>query len=185
MLSGIIFITQFTFGQQKSVSFIPDTSVNNIKLNDYVSTEKVLGAKAWEKNFEANNLFPRIEIVNQNKKQILRLLFHYGGSKNSVDEFEILAIDKSYKFPKQTIAMSTRSFKTSRDITLFTKKSKVIKMLGSKYKVLNKRGDYEQVHFEIGNPSNFLKRYNQYKYYISCTFKKGFLIKYSFGFEYP
>lgn len=182
---GIIFVTNLAFAQQKPRLSIPDTSVNNIMINDHVSTEKVLGTKIWEKNFEANGLFPRIEIVNTRKTQILRLLFHYGGSENSVDEFELLAIDKNYKLPKQVIKMNTDCFHTSRNITLFMPKSSILKILGNKYKILNKNGDCEQLCYEIANPSDFLKRYNQYKYYIKCTFKKGCLIKYSFGFEYP
>ena len=186
-LRNILLFCLVTLGPEivECQEFIPDTLVNNIKLSDYVSTEKVLGVNAWKKEFESNNLFPRIEVVNQNKTQVLRLFFHYGGNKNSVDEFELEIIDKNYKLPKQVIVMNIDSFKTSRNITLQTTKSNVIKILGNKYKVLSKNEDYEQLYYKIDKPSDFLKRFNQYKYYITCTFKENYLIKYSFGFEYP
>jgi hypothetical protein len=102
-----------------------------------------------------------------------------------VDEFEISSIDKNYKMPKSVVAMNVDSFSTSKNITLFIKKNSVIKILGDKYKELNKKDNHEQLYYEIDSPSDFLKRYNQYKYYIKCTFKKDYLIAYSFGFEYP
>src|SRR5258708_18432 len=181
LLGWIIFVTNPAIGKHKSI--IPDTSVNGIKLNDPASTEKVLGPKVWEKHFEAGGLLPRIEIVNHDRTQVLRLLFHYGGSKNSVDEFEILAIDKSYKLPTQVIVMDVDRFLESRSIALLIKKESVIKAIGNKYKVLKGMADYEQLYFEIDNSSDFVKRHNEYKYYIKCSFKNGSLIKYSFGFQ--
>jgi hypothetical protein len=165
--------------------FIPDTSVNKIELSDYRSTERVLGDSVWGKKFESDGLFPRIELINRARTQVLRLFFHYGGSKNSVDEFEMLDIDRHYKMPEYAIALDIDSFKTSRRIVLDIRKDSLINILGNGCKAFRKKSGYEELYYEVVSPSNLLKRYKQYKYYVKCVLKKGRLIKYSFGFKYP
>jgi hypothetical protein len=178
----LILLSGPAIGQQKRM--IPDTAVNAIKLGDYASTEKVLGARVWDKHFEANGILPRIELVNHDKTQVLRLLFHYGGSRNSVDEFELLAIDKSYKLPGKVVNMNVDGFVTSRKIALGVSKDSVRKVFGNIFKTLSNKAGVEVTSFEMDESTAFVKRHNEYKYYIRCTFRNGMLIKYAFGFEY-
>jgi hypothetical protein len=180
-LGCMILLSGPAIGQQKWM--IPDTAVNVIKLGDYASTEKLLGAKVWEKHFEADGMLPRIEIVNRDKTQVLRLLFDYGGSRNSVDQFELLAIDKSYKLPGKVVRMDVGGFVTSRKIALGMRKDSVIRAIGKDYKMDSKKGGIEVISFEMNESTAFVKRHNEYKYYIKCSFRNGVLIKYSFGFE--
>jgi len=181
-LGWIILLSGPAIGQQKAM--IPDTAVNTIRLGDYTSTEKVLGARVWDKHFEADGMLPRIELVNHDKTQVLRLLFHYGGSRNSVDEFELLAIDKSYKLPAKVVRMDVGGFVTSRKISLGVSKDSVIKVFGKPFKTLGNKAGMEVIAFEMDESTAFVKRHNEYKYYIKCSFRNGMLIKYSFGFEY-
>jgi len=181
VISGLLFWAVTAISQQHG-HLVPDTSVNNININDYKSTELILGKSIWNKQFEHAGSLPRIEIVNKTRTQILRLFFHYGGSKNSVDEFEIMNIDSVYKIPKQAIYLKDDQFITSNKICLGISKMDLVKKLGNSYKS-SISGGIERLVYIIDNKSNFVKRYNQYRYYIKCTFRNDTLIKYSFGFE--
>lgn len=176
-----MFLVVTARGQQNE-RLKPDTAVNNININDYKSTELLLGKNIWNKQFEHTGSLPRIEIVNKTKTQILRLFFHYGGSKNSVDEFEIMSIDSAYKIPKKAIYLKDERFITSNKICLGISKKDLVNKLGNSYKS-SISGSIERLVYTIDDKSNFVKRYNQYRYYIKCTFKNDILIKYSFGFE--
>lgn len=181
LLSGLCFLTATASGQQHEY-LKPDTAVNNININDDESTELVLGKNSWNKQFEQAGSLPRIEVVNKTGTQILRLFFHYGGSKNSVDEFEIINIDSVYRIPKQAIHLKDGQFITSNKIYLGINKGDLVKKLGNNYKS-SISGNVERLVYTADSKSDFVKRYNQYRYYIRCVFKDDILIKYSFGFE--
>jgi hypothetical protein len=166
---------------QKAMIF--DAAVNKIKLEDRASAEKVLGPRIWEKHFEADGLLPRIEIINRDSTQVLRLLVDYGGAMNSANQFQIVAVDKHYKFPKKAVRGNMDSFTTSRKISLFQKKESVIKILGKGYRVLSGKGGDEEIFYESSETDDFVKRHNEYKYFIQCSFRNGVLVKYLFGFE--
>ena len=176
----IILETNPTMGQR---AMIHDTAVNSIKLGDRASTEKVLGRRIWDKHFEADGLLPRIEIVNRDSTQVLRLLVEYGGFMNSVNQFQIIAVDKHYKFPRKAVRMNIDSFTTSRKISLFLKKERVISILGNSYKVLGGKGGDEEIFYESSETDDLVKRHNEYKYFIQCAFRNGVLVNYWFGFE--
>ncbi|WP_217604408.1 hypothetical protein [Chitinophaga sp. GbtcB8] len=179
LISSLLFLTVAASGQQY---LKPDTAVNKININDYESTELVLGKNSWSKQFEQAGSLPRIEVVNKTGTQILRLFFHYGGSKNSVDEFEIINIDSAYKIPKQAIHLKDGQFITSNKICLGISKEDLVKKLGNSYKS-SISGEVERLVYTADSKSDFVRRYNQHGYYIRCVFKDDVLIKYSFGFE--
>lgn len=166
-------------------SFTPDTAVNTLKLADSRNTEKLFGA-IWDKmSFEADGQPPRLEIVNRDSTQVLRLMVNYGGSKDAADQFEVLAVDKHYKFPRKLLRMNIDTFRTSRKITLLLPKDSVVSILGKKYtSSVDKKGN-EELFYELDESNSFVKRYNQWKYFIECSFRNGVLLDYSFGFEYP
>lgn len=178
LASSLLFLIVTANGQHLK----PDTAVNNININNSESTERVLGKNSWDKQFEQAASLPRIEVVNRTGTQILRLLFHYGGSKNSVDEFELMDIDSTYKTPKLAIHLKDEQFITSNEIYLGISKNDLVKKLGNSYKS-SISGNVERLVYTVDDKSNFVRRYNQYRYYIRCVFKNDILIKYSFGFE--
>jgi hypothetical protein len=177
----LVLSAQHSNGQQPA-RLVPDTAVNGIRLDDYNTTEKVLGKNIWNKQFEQAGSLPRIELVNKSKTQALRLFFHYGGSKNAVDEFEILCIDSTYKTPKQAVLIKDELFVTSRKIRLGITREEIVKILGNNYKT-NTTGNTERLVYVLDQKSGFVKRYNQYQYYIKCILNKGVVVKYAFGFE--
>ncbi|HMI63784.1 MAG TPA: hypothetical protein VK518_22870 [Puia sp.] len=182
LLGWMIYLSSPAIGQGRAI--IPDTSVSKIKLGDHASTEKVLGARIWDKCFEAGGILPRIEIVNRDTTQVLRLLFHYGGSRNSVDEFELLTIDKGYKLPRKAAKMDVVGFVTSKNIRLGMSRESIVKAIGNKFKIVSNKGGGEEIYFELDESNQFVKRYNEDTYYIRCRFRNGVLVRYSFGFEY-
>jgi len=181
LISSLLLLTVTASGQQHE-GLKPDTAVNNININDYESTERVLGKNSWSKQFEQAGSLPRIEAVNKTGTQILRLFFHYGGSKNSVDEFELMSVDSAYKIPKQAIHLKDEQFITSNKISLGISKGDLVKKLGNSYKS-SVSGNVERLVYTVDSKSNFVRRYNQHMYYIRCVFKGDTLIKYAFGFE--
>ncbi|MEZ2440403.1 hypothetical protein AB6805_01680 [Chitinophaga sp. RCC_12] len=181
IIAILVLSIQRSNGQQP-VRFAPDTAVNGIYLNDYSTTERVLGKSIWNKQFEQGRSLPRIELINKSKTEVLRLFFHYGGSKNAVDEFEISYIDGAYKAPKLAVVTSDQCFVTSRKIRLGITREEIVKILGNNYKT-DITGNTERLVYVLNQKSGFVKRYNQYQYYIKCILNKGVLVKYAFGFE--
>jgi hypothetical protein len=177
---SLLFVFTFSKGQQHK-SFIPDTMVIQIKINDIGTTEAILGKNIWQCLFESKGNLPRIELINKTKNQSLRLIFHYGGSKNSVDEFEILKIDSFYKIPTQAKVLKIDTFVTGNGIKLGISKDEIVRILGNNYKS-NAKGKIEELLYTLDSKAAFVKRYNQFEYYIRCLFKNGILVKYSFGF---
>ena len=164
-------------------AMIHDTAINKIKMDDPESTVRVLGRRIWDRHFEADGLWPRVEIINRDSSKVLRLMVEYGGFVNSADQFQIIAIDKHYKFPRKAVRMNMDSFTTSRSISLFQKKESVIRVLGKGYKVLAGKGGDEKIFYESSETDDFVKRHNEYKYFIQCVFRNGVLVNYWFGFE--
>jgi hypothetical protein len=74
-------------------------------------------------------------------------------------------------------------FVTSRKIALGISKDCVMKVFGNTFKTLGNKAGVEVISFEMDESTAFVKRHNEYKYYIKCSFRNGMLIKYSFGFE--
>jgi len=181
LISSLLLLAVTANGQQHK-DLNPDTAVNNININDYETTERVLGKNSWSKQFEQAGSLPRIEAVNKAGTQILRLFFHYGGSKNSVDEFELMSVDSAYKISKQAIHLKDEQFITSNKISLGISKGDLVKKLGNSYKS-SVSGNVERLVYTVDSKSNFVRRYNQHTYYIRCVFKNDTLIKYAFGFE--
>ncbi len=165
-----------------------DTAVYNIKLANYASTVQALGNNCWRYCFEQNNSLPRIELVNRHTMQVLRLYFNYGGAKNTVDAFEILMFDSSYKIPLQAIVVNdSAGFVTSKKITLGLTKARVQNVLGRNiWQTITKgnKGQLVCMYVNSNAASPVLKRYNQPQYYIKCIFTNGVLTGYSFGFSY-
>jgi hypothetical protein len=178
-------LSLFSQKQNPSDSFPIEKSVFNIFLAEKKTLTKVLGINAWDKQFEADSMFPRIECLNKNKTEGLRLFFHYGGVKNSVAEFELFLTGGNYIKPAKAYALRITRFRTGKGIVLGLTKNQVIAILGKNGK--HKKGlSGDELSYYTNNPNtSVLKVYNAVAYFIKCKFSKGKLIKYNFGFEYP
>lgn len=179
--SSMLFFAQ----KQKSVPFTMEESVCNIFLQDDRTTTKVLGAGIWEKHFEADGMFPRIECINENGTQGLRLFFHYGGSKNVVDEFELFEIGKGYKKPSRAIILKECEFKSGNRIALGMSKQQIIDIIGKRFISVREKEDEVMKYYTADQNATVLKKYRGVAYFITCRLKNNRLVQYNFGLEYP
>jgi uncharacterized membrane protein len=185
-INNLFWLGWFLFGASPAIAqhaMIHDTAVGRIKMGDPESTVKVLGPRIWEKHFEGDGLLPRIEVINRDSTQVLRLMIEYGGIKNSANQLQILAVDSRYKFPRKAVRVNVDKFTSGLKVSLSQKKESVIRVLGKDYKVLAGKGGDEEIIYESSETDELVKRYNEYKYFIRCVFRKGVLVNYWFGFE--
>jgi hypothetical protein len=181
-----IFFSLISFAQKQNLNPFPvEKSISNIYLQDEKTTTKILGANIWDKHFEADSMFPRIECINKNGSEGLRLFFHYGGVKNAVAEFELFSIGKGYKRPAKAVKYNIRQFKSGHNITLGLSKQQVLKILGKKFKSTKGKSEEKIKYFTDDPNTEVLKKYRGVAYFINCHFKDNKLVRYNFGFEYP
>jgi len=187
LLTVVCFFISFTLFAQKQNAkpFTADISVCNIYLEDERTTTKILGRDIWNKHFEADSMLPRIECVNKSGTQGLRLLFHYGGTKNAVAQFELFEIKKGYKKPAKAVVFQNCDFKSGNKIMLGMDRQRLISIIGKNFKSSRKK-NVEQIRYYTNDANaEILKKYDAVGYFIECRFKNNKLVNYSFGFEYP
>jgi hypothetical protein len=166
-------------------AFKEEYAIFGIYLQNDSSTEKVLGKEIWNKHFEADSMFPRIECFSADGGQILRLFFHYGGFKNSVAEFELLFTPSKYHKNKKVVNVKSPEFVSKNGVRLGMTKAQLIRIIGTNYKQ-NTTGGYEDlIYYTEDTNSGILKKLGGVAYFIKCKFRKGRLCQYNFGFEYP
>jgi hypothetical protein len=186
-LSAISLLLVFLSFSQKNnnTSFKEEYAIFKIYLQDDKSTEGILGKNIWKKHFEANEMFPRIECISNNNRQILRLFFHYGGLQNSVAEFELLYMPQSYKKDRNVVKIDKSTFISKNGVELGMSKLSVINLIGKNYKVKNTKKYEELLYYTEDTTSGILKKIGGVAYFIKCRFVNGKLNQYNFGFEYP
>lgn len=186
-LTIYIFFSVALFAQRKqNLNLFPiEKSICNIYLQDEKTTTKILGANIWDKHFETDSMFPRIECVNKNGSEGLRLFFHYGGVKNAVAEFELFSIGKRYKRPAKAITFNTYQFKSGHNITLGLTRRQIVNILGKNFKSTKGKNEEEIKYYTDDPNTEVLKKYGGVAYFIKCHFKNDKLVQYNFGFEYP
>lgn len=185
LLFYILFGLSLFAQKQTAIPFVIEKSVCNIFLQDETTTTKVLGNDIWDNHFEANNMLPRIECINKNGTEGLRLFFFYGGIKNAVAGFEVFSINKGYKKNVKAITLNITQFKSGNNIILGMSKQKVVNIIGKDF-TSTKGKNKEEIKYYTDNPnSRVLKKYGGVAYFISCRFINNKLVQYNFGFEYP
>ncbi|MET4080595.1 hypothetical protein ABIB40_000539 [Pedobacter sp. UYP30] len=149
-----------------------DYKVNNVALYDDKSLTDTFGKEVWEKHeFEGNKLFPRIEILNKNGNQLLRLYFHYGGSKNEVAGMEILQKPIGYKFNKKIIRSNENIFKSALGISIGASKKCVLEKIGKKYNISRDKKLVETITYYTNNEkAKVFRKFNGIGYKIICKF---------------
>lgn len=160
-----------------------DISVNNIYIDDPESSVKVLGKQI--DLIEPDNDFPQVNVYNKDKTQILTLIFHYGGIRNSFSEFRIKLAKSNSNLPSKHL-QNIENFVTGKKISLGMTKNELVNILGNKYSETTKEAGI-LIEYEIDDydKSDFLKKYNMPHYYGRYHFKDNKLIEILFGFTYP
>jgi hypothetical protein len=182
---AFLFLNVAMAQKPSSAAFKEEYAIFGIYLQNDSSTEKILGKEIWNKHFEADSMFPRIECLGADSRQMLRLFFHYGGFKNSVAEFELLFTPSKYQKNKNVVSVKSLEFVSKNGVRLGITKAQLIRLIGTNYKQ-NTMGEYEElIYYTENTNSGILKKLGGVAYFIKCKFKKGRLCQYNFGFEYP
>jgi len=177
-----VFFALLLSGSVFSQQFVPDTTINSIlKIEDYKSIEENLGDIMEKVNHEAP--LPDVYFTNIASNRYLRLNFFPGGTRNSFSRFEIGIKPKNKMY---SVLKEYSDFKTESNISLGNSLKYLIAKKGNGYK---KRimGSVTVISYQISDiiKDPFLQRYNMPSYSAEYFFRKGKLIKMSFGFDYP
>jgi hypothetical protein len=76
-------------------------------------------------------------------------------------------------------------FESKNGIKLGMSESKVISLIGKKYKTTNTSKYKELIYYTEDTERGILKQLGGVAYFIKCRFVKNKLCQYNFGFEYP
>lgn len=157
----------------------PDTSVYGVILQDRKSSIKQLGEKF--EPIEGNDNMANMTFCSQDKSQIFRVYFHYGGYRNVYSEFQV----KENSINESATILQTDEFVTNSGIKLGLTKGEIISILGKCFKTIKTNGNTEIIKYHIDDlpHSKFLQRYNYPSYYAEYEFRSDKLIRYRFGFE--
>ncbi len=178
----LVFFVLLQSGSSFCQKFVPDTTVNSLlKIEDYKSIEENLGDIMEKVNHDAP--LPDVYFTNVASNRYLRLIFFPGGTRNGFSRFEIGIKPTNKKYP---VLKEYSDFKTESNISIGNGLKYLIAKKGNGYK---KRimGSVTIISYEISDISKhpFLQRYNMPSYSAEYFFRKGKLIKMSFGFDYP
>jgi len=197
----ILTVASFPQIQDISIPQCADISLNNIELQDTISSRIVLGADniiPYQKNppFE-------FKFFNRYKTQILTCTFHPGDYLYSLSEFKvemnvsdnhILKVDSSQL--DIVVLNDILTFKSGKGIKIGIDSSIVVSTLG-KPNNISKANGLDIFVYEIKDPEyhpnqktdrekiDFLNYFKLPAYFGNYKFRNGKLIEFAFGFPYP
>lgn len=177
------------FAQAKT-SYRPftfDTGVSGIRLQNAESTVLVLGKNAWTKRFEKPDDFSfiKIECLNADATERLRIAFFEGGFKNEAQVFKISRVTAGYKPGVKTIRTKIPQFTSQLGIHLGMYEQEVKKIIGGNYKTRISKGAKTLTWYTTNPKTYILSHYRAIGYTIECKFIRHQLTEYYFGFDYP
>jgi hypothetical protein len=165
-----------------TLSFRPDTTVNRILiLSNPKSTFRFYPKIAKEKDIKFFRCNPVYIFSNASKNECLITYMVYGGVKYGFGCFEI-GILKETK--NKVLETKYSHFETESGVKLGLSLKDLIKIKGKDY---IKKGN--QIFYTLGDSTStdtndpFLKKHNQYFYYLECTFEKDKIVKIIYGFR--
>jgi|GEM_PF-3859658 len=166
----------------------PDEGVSGVSLQSGKSTTLVLGENVWEKRFEKADDFGfiRLECLNANAKQLLRVGFFEGGIKNQAQVFQLSYVPLNYALSKKTVRTHIPNFISNLKIRLNMPVKELLKIIGPGYKVslVKEMAVYDWHTTDLKSP--ILKKYRAVGYFTKASFNKSNrLVEYTFGFDYP
>lgn len=158
----------------------PDISINNLKINDIESANKIIGTE------NKTDLNEQYHFYSKSKNEVLTLNQHPGDVKNSISIFKVKNSSKTNHNYK---ALDIEFFESEKGIKLGVSKEFVINILGSCNKEILHSKKHVELYFRIEQPNDsetkILEKFNMPVYYASYKFLNNKLIEFVFGFEYP
>jgi hypothetical protein len=165
-------------------TFIPDTSLSGLKLQDSISLRSIIPEFMEKIDFAGPGA--RLFIFNKDKTETATLIFHSGSQSDLIAEIKLNAFMDSEYIKDKSFKLNIDHFKTESNIKLGITKAELVQLKGEAY-IIDKMNGKETLKYRITNDetSSFLIRYNYPSYYANYEFEKGLLKSVSFGFEYP
>lgn len=185
----VLFVTGIACSQKSisAQSFKYDTAVSGIGLQKAESVTPILGKNAWEKRFEEDDDFGyiRIECLNADASQLLRIGFFEGGSVNEAQVFQVSYKPKNYHTTGKTVKTKLPAFVSGLKIKLGMTEQEVKKAIGPNAKLNQANGTNSFKWHTTDLQSTILKNYQAIGYGIEAQFSNNKLVQYTFGFDYP
>lgn len=163
-----------------------DISVSGIDLEEPKSVRRVLGdAPSPSEDVTGPDAgFPTLKVCNATRTELLVLGLHPGSVVDSYGEFHVRSLSK----PSTGCLMlaGVDHFVSGKGIRLGMSRTRLVGILGPGFSE-RKEGTDSIVHYTIDDlpRSSFLQHYNLPVYFGSYRFRKGKLVSFAFGFEYP
>lgn len=186
-MKAYIFVLLFlccakTFAQ----SFVPDSAINRIVLEDSESVLNVLGKDCWNALFED---FDNYKVIanNKTKTEKLELVFYEGGNRYKFAEFRIsLVKDNRVPIKYKCLFLNEDYFESSKGIRLGLSPESVESKLGLRLeRKQGKTGETILSFRKEVDKNPVFKRYNMQVYHGKYIFRNDKLVEFSFGFEEP
>lgn len=169
--------------------FIPDTTINQIRLLDASSIRQKLKSDTLKINLQfaaRDSTLPEIELTNADGRQTLTMIFYPGSSKYEFSVFRVSYTDIRSD-NKSLIKLSDKELKTEKGIKLGDLRKDVINKMGKPTLVLMEDDTKIEtiVYRTTEENSAILKRYKQVIYYENYKLQDRKVIEIEFGFVYP
>lgn len=164
----------------KEITFLPDSTVNNILiLNNVESSKKFYSAIYSKKVINFLRESPVIGFTNKEASEYLLLYQYEGGIENAFSCFEI---GDTTSVENELTTTNYNNFKTESGIMLGMSLDDLIRIKGKSYKKQKNKITYQITDY---SSSDFLKKYNMPAYFFECTFDEKKIVKIKYGFDYP
>jgi hypothetical protein len=168
-----------------------ERTIMGLKLHDPLSGRKVLGTAlkeglpGVEQDKDAAGVdqsFPYIRYANRDGSQELKLFIHYGDIVDSYNEAEIAPVSGRVSTAKR---LPLAAFSTEHGIKLGMRERDLVRLLGPCFKRVRK-GAAHEIRYAISDENHpLLKDAGMPSYYSYYRFRRGRLVYFQFGFEYP
>jgi hypothetical protein len=156
------------FGQKTDLKYL-DNSVNEITLRTPETVENVFGQ---DKNYVDQD-DDQTEVVNNDGKQLLTMIFYPGGT---INDFYAFRVSYNTRDLKPNLKIETKDFVTGKNIKLGLTENQVKNTLGTPTKIATENG-LTIWRYETEEKDDL--------YFGRYDFRDGKLIQFWFGEEYP
>ncbi len=164
-----------------------DISVSGIYLADATSARRVIGERLAELNYSDDST-PHVQLrcFNRDRTQVLTLIFHAGGERDSFSEFSLDLTQRIAGTPPTCVLRDVQAFVTGKQLSLGIDREDLTRRLGPDFIQENDvSGTVIKYTITDKNNSVFLRRYALPVYYGVYRFEHDKLVNVSFGFESP
>ena len=171
-------------------NFVPDTTINNLFFLENTNSSEIFfpnidSVKRFDEELFSVDGMPHIIFYNADKTKYLVAFFHYGGSRNSISEFEIGYVTEknATELNRKSNETTYNDFQTENNLRLGMTLKELEEIKGKNY--IRKDNVVTYIINEEEVDSDFLNEYNMPEYYLECEIVQNKVCRIRFGFTYP